>query len=83
MLRRPVEPQPVKNSFPPALSALSTVSWIAVALPDFTNSVKVRSTSLSTSNSCLRPALMFFFAVSLRFAVTGCDDSVVRAPSLN
>src|ERR1051325_10252519 len=83
MLSRPVEPQPVKKTFPPLLSAANSVSAICRARPDSANSRYFRTTSSSTSNSSFNPAAMSRFAVSLRWAVTGCEDSVVSAPSLN
>ena len=83
MLSRPVEPHPVKKSFPPLFNARSTVSAMPCARPDSTNSRYLRTTSPSKSNSKPRAAATSFFATSLRLAVMGWEDSVVRAPSWN
>src|SRR6185312_12164251 len=83
MLNRPVEPQPVKKIFPPFFNAPNTVSLICSALPDSANSRNFAITSLSTWNSKSSALAISCFATSLRFAVTGCDDSVTSAPSLN
>ena len=83
MLNRPVEPQPVKKMRPSFSSASTSVSLICVARPEATNSRNLRSTSASTSNSSLSAAAMSRSATSLKFAVTGCEDSVTSAPSLN
>src|SRR6266404_2124592 len=83
MLNRPVEPQPVKKTLPPFRNERSTVSWMFLARPDSANSRYLRTTSLSTSNSNPRAWLTLRLALSLRFAVMGWDDSVVREPSWN
>ncbi len=76
MLKRPVEPQPVKKIRPPFFSERKTVSLISPALPDSTNSRNFFTTSSSTSNSNFNAAAISCFATSLKLAVTGCDDSV-------
>ena len=83
MLKRPVEPHPVKNTFPPFFSARSTASLMLCARPDSANSRYLRTTSPSASNSKPSAALTSRLAVSLRLAVTGWEDSVVSTPSWN
>ena len=84
MLSRPVEPQPVKKTLPPFFNdAQHGVLRCSRARPDSANSRYLRTTSPSTSNSRPRAALTSRLAVSLRLAVTGWEDSVVRTPSWN
>ena len=83
MLSRPVEPQPVKKIRPPRLRRPASSAAMPAARPDATNARNARTTSSSTSKSRRSAAAVSRAAVSLRSAVTGCDPSVTRSPSLN
>jgi hypothetical protein len=83
MLNRPVEPQPVKKIRPPfsRTPAIASRSFCAARfheLAEFADHIIVR-----VKQQFQRGGDVVFRATSLKFAVTGCDDSVTSAPSLN
>jgi len=75
----PVEPQPVKKIFPP-LPGLPRPCRDLPRPTDSANSLVLADHIVIHVEQQIQTAAISWRATSLRFAVTGCEDSVVSAP---
>src|SRR5512140_1731419 len=82
MLKRPVAPQPVKNSRRPARTASVAVAASRTGCADCDHASYLATTSRSTSNSTARPRAALTLAMWLRLADRGWADSVTSSPRL-